>query len=338
MNYLICKCDKNQAQEDVSLSNLLDIKNLEKSLKNNELNMLQSDNAERNNNEKESSSNYELEIIEYPYSKKEINNYKNDKNNYNEFQTKAKKNKDNNQFINSLKMNMIKKSDYLFNNNKNIQNKILCSKGDLNSSFNNESLIDDEEINYLNDDDTKTEKAEKDNIKNNIKKKENNNSKKKLNNFHLQLNNKKKYLVNKLYYFHSYNNASTRGSYNALTSNESMKSWTTKVSSLNNSKKRNGKIAQNNKMTGLSIKKFSKKFLPNSLNYVQFSTLQEKKSINKNILHTINNSVENNKKKLFNNNWSKEINSNKDNYNIMDIFNSKRIIKRRVNLKKNKAK
>lgn len=107
MNYLICKCDKNQAQEDVSLSNLLDIKNLEKSLKNNELNMLQSDNAERNNNKKESSSNYELEIIEYPYSQKEINNYKNDKNNYNEFQTKAKKNKDNNQFINSLKMNMI---------------------------------------------------------------------------------------------------------------------------------------------------------------------------------------------------------------------------------------
>ena len=66
MNYLICKCDKNQAQEDVSLSNLLNIKNLEKSLKNNELNMLKSDNAERNNNEKESSSNYELEIIEYP--------------------------------------------------------------------------------------------------------------------------------------------------------------------------------------------------------------------------------------------------------------------------------
>ena len=338
MNYLICKCDKNPAQEDIALSNLLDIKNLEKSLKNNELNMLKRDNAERKSNEKESTSNYELEIIEYPYSKKEIYNYKNDKNNYNEFQTKAKINKDNNQFINSLKMNMIKKSDYLFNNNKNIQNKILCSKGDLNSSLNNESLIDDEEVNYINDDDTQTEKAEKDNIKKNIKKKENNKSKKKLNNFHLHLKNKKKFLVNKLYYFHSYNNASTRGSYNALTSNESMKSLTTKVSSLNNSNKRNWKIAQNNKMTKLRNKEFSKKFLPNSLNYIQFSTLQEKTSINKNILHTINISVEKNKKKLFNNNWSKKKNSNKDNYNIMDIFNSKRIIKRRVNLKKNKAK
>ena len=135
--------------------------------------------------------------------------------------------------------------------------------------------------------------------------------------------------VNQLYYFNSYNNTSGRGSYNAVASNESMKSWTTKVSTLNNSKK-NRKIIQNNKITSLSIKKLNKKFLTNSLNYIQ-----GKKSINKNILHTFKNSVENNKKKLFNNNLSREIYSNNDkDYNIMDIFNNKRIIKRRVNLKK----
>ena len=327
MDYLVCKCDKNQAQEDISLSNLLDIKNLEKSLKNKEL----IDNLERKSNEKQNISNYELEIIEYPYSKKEINNYKSDKNICNEIQTKAILNKDNNQFINSLKMNMIKRSDYLFNNKKDIYKKISCSKGDENSSLNNESLIDDEEINYLNDDDTQTEKTEKLNIKKCIKKKENNNSKKNLNKLNLNLNNKtkKNLQVNQLYYFNSYNNTSGRGSYNAVASNESMKSWTTKVSTLNNSKK-NRKIIQNNKITSLSIKKLNKKFLTNSLNYIQ-----GKKSINKNILHTFKNSVENNKKKLFNNNLSREIYSNNDkDYNIMDIFNNKRIIKRRVNFKK----
>lgn len=327
MNYLVCKCDKNQGQEDISLSNLLDIKNLEKSLKNKEL----IDNLERKSNEKQNISNYELEIIEYPYSKKEINNYKDDKNICKEIQIKAMINKDNNQFKNSIKMNMIKRSDYLFNNKKEIYNKISCSKGDVNSSLNNESIIDDEKINYLNDDDTQTEKTEKINIKKCIKKKENNNSKKILNKLHLNLSNKtkKNLLVNQLYYLNSYNNTSGRGSYNALASNESMKSWTTKVSTLNNSKK-NRKINQNNKISSLSIKKLNKKFLTNSLNYTQ-----GKKSINKNILHTLKNSVENNKKKLFNNNLSREIYSNNDkDYNIMDIFNNKRIIKRRVNLKK----
>ena len=328
MNYLICKCDKNQAQEDISISNLLDIKNLEKSLKNS---MLKLDNHERKSNDKDSFSNYELEIIEYPYLKKEINNYQNNINNYNE----NKNNKENNQFINSLKMKMIKKSDYLFNNNKDIQNKIICSKGDLNSSFNNESLIDDEEINYLNDDETQTDKTEKNNLKKPQKKKENNKPKKNMNNLHLQIKNSEKQLVNKIPYFNNYNNTSGRGSYNSKRNNESMKSWTTKVSTLNNSNKKNRKINQNNKITSISIKKFSKKFLQNSLNYIVSPTTQGKKSINKNIFHSLNNSVGNNKKKLFNNNLSKEIYSNKDkDYDIMNIFKNKRIIKRRVNFKK----
>ena len=336
MNYLICKCDKNQGQEEISLSNLLDIKNLEKSLKNNEINILKFDNPERKNNAKENISSYELEIIEYPYSKKEINNYKNDKNYYNENQKKTKINKDNNnnKFANSLKMNMINKSDYLFNNNKIIQNKILCSKGDLNSSLNNESLIVEEEINYLNDDDTQTEKTEKNNIKKSIKKKENDNSKKKLNKLYLQLNNnnKQKLVVNKLHYFTCYNNTSGRGSYKARTNNESMKSWTTKVSTLNNSRK----INKYNKITSLSIKKLNKKFLQNTINYIETPTSQGKKSINKNILHSLNNSVGNsNKKKIFNNNLTKEKSSNRSKeHNIMDIFKNKRIIKRRVNFRK----
>jgi hypothetical protein len=232
-------------------------------------------------------------------------------------------------------MKMIKKSDYLFNNNKDIQNKIICSKGDLNSSFNNESLIDDEEINYLKDDENQTDKTEKNNLKKPQKRKENNKPKKNMNNLHLQIKNSEKQLVNKIPYFNSYNNTSGRGSYNSKRNNESMKSWTTKVSTLNNSNKKNRKINQNNKITSISIKKFSKKFLQNSLNYIVSPTTQGKKSINKNIFHSLNNSVGNNKKKLFNNNLSKEIYSNKDkDYDIMNIFKNKRIIKRRVNFKK----
>ena len=335
MNYLICKCDKNQAQEDISLSNLLDIKNLEKSLKKNEINILKFDNPERKNNSKENISSYELEIIEYPYSKIEINNYKNEKNSYSENQKKIKINKDKNQFINSLKMNAIKKSDYLFNNNQIIQNKILCSKGDLNSSINNdnESLIVEEEINYLNDEDTQTEKTEKNNIKKSIKKKESNNSKKKLYKLHLQLNDntKQKLQVNKLHYFTCYNNTSGKGSCRARTNNESLKSWTTKVSTLNNSRK----TKKINKITSLSIKKLNKKFLQNTINYIETPTSHGKNSNNKNILYSLNNSVGNNKKKIFNNILTKEKSSNKSNeHNIMDIFNNKRIIKRRVNFKK----
>lgn len=334
MNILICKCDKNLPQEDISLSNLLDIKNLENSLKNNKISMLKNDNYEGKNNEKESISSSELKIIEYPYSKNEINNYKYINNNYNENQIKTKINKDNNQFINSLKMNMIKRSELLFNNKKVMQNKILCSKGDLNSSLKNESLIADEEIIYLNNDETQTEKTEKSMKNKSINKKENNISKKKLNKFNLLINTKQNKPVNKLYFFNSYNNTSGRGSYLTRKSNESMKSWTTKVSTLNNSKKKFKKIDQSNKINSLSIKKFNKKFLQNSLNYFVPKASQGKNIINKNILHSLNNSVENNKKRLFNN-LSKEISSNKDNdYNIMNIFNNKRIIKRRVNFKK----
>lgn len=332
MNFLICKCDKDPAKEDISLSNLLDIKNLEKSLKNSEINILKNDILERKSNEKENST-YELEIIEYPYSKNEINNYKNDNNNHNGNQTKTKIKKDNNQIINSLKMNMIKRNEHLFNNKKNIQNKVVCSKGDLNSSLNNESLIVDDEINYLNDDDTQSEKTEKSNTKKSINKKENINSNQKLK-MHLLLKTKPKHTVNKLYYFNSYNNTSGRGSYNARTSNESMKSWTTKVSTLNNSNKKYKKIYPNSKINNLSIKKYNKKFLENSLNSSNTQTSQGKKSINKTILHSLNNSV-GNKKKFFKNNLSKEIHSNIDkDYNIMNIFNNKRIIKRRVNFKK----
>jgi len=334
MNILICKCDKNLPQEDISLSNLLDIKNLENSLKNNKISMLKNDNYEGKNNEKESISSSELKIIEYPYSKNEINNYKYINNNYNENQIKTKINKDSNQFINSLKMNMIKRSELLFNNKKVMQNKILCSKGDLNSSLKNESLIADEEIIYLNNDETQTEKTEKSMKNKSINKKENNISKKKLNKLNLLINTKQKKPVNKLYFFNSYNNTSGRGSYLTRKSNESMKSWTTKVSTLNNSKKKFKKIDQSNKINSLSIKKFNKKFLQNSLNYFVPKASQGKNIINKNILHSLNNSVENNKKRLFNN-LSKEISSNKDNdYNIMNIFNNKRIIKRRVNFKK----
>ena len=78
MNFFICKCDKNQCQEEKTAMDLLDIKNLEKTLKDKEKEILRNDNINmietRNDTDlKENLSNDdELEIIEYPYSKKII--------------------------------------------------------------------------------------------------------------------------------------------------------------------------------------------------------------------------------------------------------------------------
>lgn len=149
MNFFICKCDKNQCQEEKTAMDLLDIKNLEKTLKDKEKEILRNDNINmietRNDTDlKENLSNDdELEIIEYPYSIKEDNN----KNHFNSKQNKIKNNF-NNQTKNSPKTNTIKRCKNLLS----LKNK-LQSKEDLNSSLNNESSIIDD-IEYLNDEDT----------------------------------------------------------------------------------------------------------------------------------------------------------------------------------------
>ena len=146
MNFFICKCDKNQCQEEKTAMDLLDIKNLEKTLKDKEKEILRTDNINmmetRNETDlKDNKSNDdELEIIEYPYSIKEDNNKS-------YFNSKQKKNKNNSNNQTKNSPNNIKRCKNLFS----LKNK-LQSKEDLNSSLNNESsIIDDNE--YLNDED-----------------------------------------------------------------------------------------------------------------------------------------------------------------------------------------
>ena len=83
MNYFLCKCDKNQNQDEKTAMDLLNIKNLERSLKNKEKKINLDYNSNRNTIIKDNlnSSNEELEIIEYPYPKEiNINNiYNNQK-------------------------------------------------------------------------------------------------------------------------------------------------------------------------------------------------------------------------------------------------------------------
>ena len=159
MNFFICKCDKNQNQDEKTAMDLLDIKNLERSLKHSERKILKKENSIDLNNvikENLNISDEELEIIEYPYSNNELNKGK-------PIVSKDKiiinKNINISNLINLPKTNIINRSNHLFNNKFN-DNKLIIksnkkdSKGDeTDSSLNNESLIIDD-IEYLNDEDS----------------------------------------------------------------------------------------------------------------------------------------------------------------------------------------
>lgn len=326
MNFFICKCDKNQAQEEKTAMDLLDIKNLEKSLRNNEKEILITDNIlEAKNN----TSSDELEIIDYPYTKEEdFNNNKN-------FNPKNIK-KSQIQLVNKPKISEFNKSKNLFNNKKNKNpkyNKKFYTE-DLNSSlYKNESLIIDD-IEYLNDDD------EIQDIKELQKSNDLNNSS----------NNKTKKMfskadINKLLneqsiknYNHKnfYKNNSNKGLSNRKINNESLKSWTTKVSSLNNSNKKNKKTKKLNlnKIYSLSQKNDDKKFSKNLSNYYKTFKTEKTFKINRNKILSLNKTNENNNnnKQDFNNLYiyKSNIKNEKDNKKCHN-FSYKRIKKRKVN-------
>ena len=303
MNFFICKCDKNQCQEEKTAMDLLDIKNLEKTLKDKEKEILRSDNINmietRNDTDfKDNISNDdELEIIEYPYTIKEDNNKK-------DFNTKPNRNKNNinNQTKNSPKSNNFKKCKNLLSLNNKLQ-----PKEDLNSSLNNESsIIDDNE--YLNDEDTpiKGKKIKNDKNVNNkpdllykrkIMKKNNTNINKK-NNSHIISHDKLK--------------------------DESLKNRTKKMipSNKNNNK---------NKQKCLSYKKDEQNLSKKLCNLNPFDN--SAKSRNKNY-HSLNKTYGyNNKVKSFIEHSF--VKKEKDN-NLTYIYNNKRINKRKINLKKSK--
>lgn len=303
MNFFICKCDKNQCQEEKTGMDLLDIKNLEKTLKDKEKEILRIDNINmietRNDSDlKENISNDddELEIIEYPYSKKEDNNKS-------YFSTKQKKIKNNinNQTKNSPKTNNIKRSKNFFS----LKNK-LQSKEDLNSSLNNESLIIDD-FEYLNDEDTPLNgKNNNKNIKSELLlykrkiMKKNNNINKKCNSY--------------------------RASHDKLIKDESLKNKTKKMLTSNKN------IDKNKQKYSLSYKKDNKK-LSKKLCNLSGTNPSSTKTRNKNY-HSLNKTdVHNDNIKTFIDNSF--IKNEKEN-NLTYIYNNKRINKRKVNLKKSK--
>ena len=301
MNFFICKCDKNQCQEEKTAMDLLDIKNLEKTLKDKEKEILRNDNINmietRNDTDlKENLSNDdELEIIEYPYSIKEDNN----KNHFNSKQNKIKNNF-NNQTKNSPKTNTIKRCKNLLS----LKNK-LQSKEDLNSSLNNESSIIDD-IEYLNDEDTLS-KGKND-------KKVNNKSdllyKRKI----MKKNNSN---INK-------NNNSHIISYDKLSKDESLKNRTKKIliSNKNNNK---------NKQKCLSYKKDNQN-LPKKLG--NLNPLDSSSKIRNKNYHSMNKTYgyNNNIKNIIEHSFIKKEKNN----NLTYIYNNKRINKRKINLKKSK--
>ena len=301
MNFFICKCDKNQCQEEKTAMDLLDIKNLEKTLKDKEKEILRTDNINmietRNDTDlKENLSNDdELEIIEYPYSIKEDNN----KIHFNSKQNKIKNNF-NNQTKNSPKTNTIKRCKNLLS----LKNK-LQSKEDLNSSLNNESSIIDD-IEYLNDEDTLS-KGKNDKKVNNksdllykrkIMKKNNSNINKK-NNSHII-------------------------SYDKLSKDESLKNRTKKIliSNKNNNK---------NKQKCLSYKKDNQN-LPKKLG--NLNPLDSSSKIRNKNYHSMNKTYgyNNNIKNIIEHSFIKKEKNN----NLTYIYNNKRINKRKINLKKSK--
>lgn len=264
MNYLLCKCDKNQIQEEKTAMDLLDIKNLEMSLKNKEKKLLnQIFDSNRNTITKENlnTSEEELEIIDYPYSNK-INNNKNNN-------SKIKKNKNFN-FINFPKTNNINRNKNLFNNEVKNNNK----KDDINNSSlnNNDSLIIDD-IDYLNDEDIIKIPKKK------LKKQENN----KVNFFNVINKNKK----NKRNISSNINNISK----DSLI----LKS---KISTLKGSKKNSNK----NRIYSLSHKKEDKKFLRKFNNIIEKSFNKNKKGVplNNSTIHN-NNKQKMIKEQLFKN-------------------------------------
>ena len=333
MFFALCKCVKNQNQDEKTAMDLLNIKNLENSIRNNERKNLERVKEIDTNNllrDKLDISDEELEIIDYPYANKNINN----KNQFDN-EGKIKRNRNGPHLVNLPKTNINKNNKNLFNNNNklNIDTNKRNSKGDItNSSINNDSLIIDD-IDYLNDEDTNqiTKKA-KINIKKNIAPKKNIN---KIDIFKLKVINRKKKQDNSFYTLNNHINNSFRGSYKK--NNDSIK--TTNISTLNNSNRNNINKNKNKKVFCLSQKKEDKKFFKKINNNKKFNFGEKpKKNNNKGFSllknNLLNNTIKNNIKKILVNEQFPNYSIIKNENNINSTYNKKRINKRRINFKK----
>ena len=324
MNLFICKCKDDDSGEKNALD-LLDIKNLEKSIKKEEktIYMKKYYNLETHNNNDIIINNLtdELAIIDYPYKQE-------------------KKPVDNSSHIQLIKSNIINKNNKLFNNRNIINIKEIKKESDINSSsLSNGTLIIDD-IDYLNDEDNfqiNKEENKKIILKPiQLQKKKINSNK----NITKSQNNRSK--LNKKINIKNYiSKATTKDSKNKIFHNESFRSGTTEVSTLKKSNKNKNKRIPSSEKNEHSL--INNRLNKNLIDYKEFKNLLNKtfeefsKSNRKNFL-SAKKSVKNyfkNKKILFNDNSIRDIKQKQTKEkNIKNDITNKRINKRKVLFKK----
>lgn len=323
MNLFICKCKDDDNGEKNALD-LLDIKNLEKSIKKEEktFNMKKYYNLETHNNDIIINNlTDELAIIDYPYKQE-------------------KKAVDKPSHIQLIKSNIINKNNKLFNNRNIINIKEIKKESDINSSsLSNGTLIVDD-IDYLNDeDDLQINKEENKKIilkPIQLQKKKINGNK----NINKSPNNRSK--LNKKINIKNYiTEATTKDSKNKIFHNESFRSGTTEVSTLKKSNQSKNKRISSSEKNKHSL--INNRLNKNLIDYKEFKNLLNKtfeefsKSNRKNFL-SAKKSVKNyfkNKKILFNDNSIRDIKQKQTKEkNIKNDITNKRINKRKVLFKK----
>ena len=325
MNLFICKC-KDDNNEEKNAINLLNIKNLENSIKKEakKLKIENYNNMETFNNDIIINNlNDDLEIIDYPYELKQ-----------------EKKIINNTNHIQQIKLNIINKNNKLFNNKKEITIKEIKKKSDLNSSsLNNESLIIDDMEDLTDEDSLKIHKEEnKKIILKSIKIQQKNINNIKCVNTYKSPNNKNN--LNKKIKIKNYiTEASTKDSKNKIFHNESFKSNTTEVSTLKKKVNKDKRILSTEK----NKKSVNKKYLDKYNDYQEFKNLLNKtfeefsKSNRKNFL-SAKKSVKTyfkNKKIVFNDNSTNNIKQKETkDKNMKNDISGKRINKRKVLFKK----
>ena len=324
MNLFICKCKDDDSGEKNALD-LLDIKNLEKSIKKEEkkIYMKKYYNLENDNNNDIIINNLtdELAIIDYPYKQE-------------------KKPVDNSSHIQLIRSNIINKNNKLFNNKNIINIKEIKKESDINSSsLSNGTLIIDD-IDYLNDEDNlqiNKEENKKIILKPiQLQKKKINSNK----NINKSQNNRSK--LNKKINLKNYiTKATTKDSKNKIFHNESFRSGTTEVSTLKKSNQNKNKRIPSSEKNEHSL--INNRLNKNLIDYKEFKNLLNKtfeefsKSNRKNFL-SAKKSVKNyfkNKKILFNDNSIRDIKQKQTKEkNIKNDITNKRINKRKVLFKK----
>lgn len=310
MNLFICKC-RDEPKEEKNVLDLINIKNLENSIKRKEIRIIESNKLLEGNIDIEEQINNledELEIIDYPYVNKE--------------EEKVKKNYSN---IQKVKSSFVNKNNNIFN--KRIEPKEIIKISDLNSSsLKDESLIIDN-IEYLNDEDSlhvqqNMEKIELKSIQHQIKI------------VNSRPHNDKTQEKNNIS-FMKLTNLSTRDSNTKIINNEAKKSQT----SIFKKKKKNSKADRSEKKECYLNKEKNKKSPLKYDDYIEFKnhlnkTFEEfSKNNRRNYFST---KKSNNHKKLINNNSQKNIQKKemKGEKNLNNMTRNKRINKRIVNLKK----